>query len=1295
MLYLSKKISIIKYKKMKTSFSLIIALFFSFSSVFAQKNMTTLISSSENETVLSFKLNSFKFKTVKTQNGEELTVTADNLSSILEKGAPDLPKFTKSIIIPDKGSTKIDIIYSDFYELQNINIAPSKGNFTRDKDPASIPYEYGKSYTKDSFFPNNLTKLNKPYILRDFRGQAVHVYPFSYNPITKILRVYKEITIKISYLKEKGQNEFTRTSKLNKIAKEFKNIYSKHFINFESQTKYTPVEEIGNMLIICNDAWTDDVQPLVDWKNKIGRHCEMVTVTQAGGTANAIKTYVQNYYNTNGLTFLLLVGDSQQVPTLSSNGDSDNAYAYVTGNDHYLEFFVGRFSAETPAHVQTQVQRTITYENGSTLASGWLNKTMGIASALGAGQGDDDEADYEHVRNMQTDLIGFTYVSPTVEQFDGSQGGNDASGDPTGATVSTELNTGVGNALYCGHGGDFSWVSSGFDVSDINNLTNDNKLPFIFDVACVNGNFVGQTCFGEAWLRAENGGQPTGAIAIVASTINQDWAQPMVAEDEMVDILVESYANNIKRTFTGVAVNGMFLMNDETSDWSMTDTWTTFGDPSVMLRTDNPANMNVTYTSAIIMGQSSFTVNCDFNGALVCLSKDGIIIGTATVTSGSADVPISGLIPGNVVDVAVTGFNKITYLSTISVIAPNGPYVAFDELQVGGESTMNFGQTGNLDITLKNLGPDEATAVTATVTTNDSYVTSFINNTNVSFGNIAGNNGTATSSNSFTVKLANNVPDQHVVNFSIEITSTNKTVWNGTFNLTVNAPALTVGNITVDDSGSGNDDGILDPNETADIIVVTNNEGHADVTNIIGNLAITGTNLVINTATTSAYNLAQGGTANAVFNVTANDVAAGTGETLNFSMTAGADNQYSAAKDFNLVIGFVPEYCDAGADNTTDEFIQRVQFGTIDNSSTQGPSYSDYTDISTNVTVNESYTITITNGEHFSSDQMGCWVDWNYDGDFDDSNETFVISYSGKTLGTGTGTITVPSDAIIGTTTMRLRVLYTGNLSPCGNTSYGEVEDYSLNVIPSITQAGFLTCENSSICIGSNTGNLTLSNNSGTITSWEKRLEGGSWTTINHTDATYSEIISTSGVCEFRVEVDGSVYSNVVSINVLENPAASFTFTQNNQEVTFTNTSSNANSYLWEFGDGNTATIENPVHVYDATNSYNVVLTASNSACDDNENSQTINVNYLGVAKIKENLSIYPNPNIGVFYVSLGDLNVSKTEISVFSVNGKTIYNSKCTSNIHEVDLRNTAKGIYFIKIKSENEIFTDKLILK
>ncbi len=169
--------------------------------------------------------------------------------------------------------------------------------------------------------------------------------------------------------------------------------------------------------------------------------------------------------------------------------------------------------------------------------------------------------------------------------YDGSQGLNDAAGNPNESDVSELVNQGVGLISYTGHGSSTSLGSSGFSNSQIDQLQNDGMLPFIWSVACVNGEFDNGTCFGESWLRANRNGQGTGAVAAFMSTINQSWNPPMAAQDEMVDLLTENIQTSDTRTFGGLSLNGCLKMNDEygTAGDEMTATWHIFGDPSMMV----------------------------------------------------------------------------------------------------------------------------------------------------------------------------------------------------------------------------------------------------------------------------------------------------------------------------------------------------------------------------------------------------------------------------------------------------------------------------------------------------------------------------------------------------------------------------------------------------------------------------------------------------------------------------------------------------------------------------------------
>jgi hypothetical protein len=159
-------------------------------------------------------------------------------------------------------------------------------------------------------------------------------------------------------------------------------------------------------------------------------------------------------------------------------------------------------------------------------------------------------------------------------------------------------------------------------------------------------------------------------------------------------------------------------------------------------------------------------------------------------------------------------------------------------------------------------------------------------------------------------------------------------------------------------------------------------------------------------------------------------------------------------------------YCEAGS-NICDEFISNVNIGTINNSSTcSSGGYADYTSIASDINLGSSLTISVTNGLPYTSDRCGIWVDWNNNGDFTDDE---VINV---TLGSQyTANIVCPEDALLGTRRMRIRIHWTNEAtSPCGIAYYGEVEDYTLNIIPpTYCSAGSNTCDEyiSNVSIGS------------------------------------------------------------------------------------------------------------------------------------------------------------------------------------------------------------------------------------
>jgi hypothetical protein len=537
----------------------------------------TVLENAPDRVILQYTFGPYSSDIVSINGTDYTRIRLGHESQIIRAGAPDLPNVCRSIIIPNDAAMEVEVISASSYEIKDILIAPSKGSIPRDVDPAKVPFTFGQEYETDADYPGAAVTLGQPYVLRDYRGVVVQVNPFQYNPVTRSLRVYTDMTIQVYAAGSGAVNVLPTPAHPRALSRAFHEIYRHQFLNYDGP-RYDPLDEEGELLIICHDAWMPNVQPLVDHKNAVGLTTTMVGVSTIGNNHVAIKNHIQSVYQSTDLAFVLLVGDIAQVdsPTAVSgyNGASDPSYAKLVGNDSYPEIIVGRFSAETPGQVDTQVERTITYELMPATTQEWFWKGTGVASNLGIG--DDGEYDNEHIDNIRDDLLAHGYTE--VDQIYDPYG--------TAAMVSNALNEGRGIVNYCGHGGITGWTSTGFSNSHVNALVNDNMLPFIVTVACNNGEFDGYTtCFAETWLRATHSSAPTGAVGCYASSISQPWSPPMEGQDEFNLLYVaESYHSYGALCYAG----GCSMMDDypgSESSWGTGPatfiTWHIFGDPSL------------------------------------------------------------------------------------------------------------------------------------------------------------------------------------------------------------------------------------------------------------------------------------------------------------------------------------------------------------------------------------------------------------------------------------------------------------------------------------------------------------------------------------------------------------------------------------------------------------------------------------------------------------------------------------------------------------------------------------------
>ena len=685
-------------------FVILISLLFVASFLFAEQQTWVTIDGSSDQSVavevltstdnlidLEYTINGFFQEEVIIDGKAYSRISIPHEGILLEKGYPELPHINRSVLIPPRSNMEIVVAQSDYIEFDNIDVMPSKGSFSREIDPDDVPYTFNAMYQEDAWYPQDLAFSYDPYIIRDARGMSIQVQPFQYNPVQRKLRVYTNLRIKVT---ENGLSDINTKDKglfeCESVVSSFLEVYKTQFINFEQASqhhRHTPTPAVGSMVIITYDDFADEMQPLLEWKNKKGIPTQIVNVSTLGNNYNTIKTYIQGLYDTWDLAFILLVGDAPQVKPYNNN--QDPLYACLEGGDSYPDAFIGRFSAENETHVETQVDRVLYYEANPLIAGDWMHKGTGVASSQGSGTGYNGWADYVMMNIIRDSLMAWNYTH--VDQI------YDPSG--TASDVSNAINNGRSLVNYCGHGSTTSWGTTGFSNTNINALTNDYMYPSVICVACLNGNFISSTCFAEAWARATNNstGVPTGAIGVYASVISQSWVPPMIGEYHANMFLINEKVTTLGNYYFA----GAMQMMDENFSGGTNEFkyWTVFGDPSVKLRTNTPVTLTVNHNPIIPLGSTTYDVEVvGVESALIGLYMNGTLyghgftdeFGNATIT---LDVPLTD--PGQMT-LTVTAYNALPYTALLDAIVP---------VQV--------------DVTPDNINANQATNVTVTVMDSD------------------------------------------------------------------------------------------------------------------------------------------------------------------------------------------------------------------------------------------------------------------------------------------------------------------------------------------------------------------------------------------------------------------------------------------------------------------------------------------------------------------------------------------------------------------------------------------------
>ncbi len=817
-------------------------------------NGVTLLNEDSNGLTLETKLGEISFANVATKGGTFNLLTVPGLTRSQHIGEPNLPSFRRLIAIPEGCELKVEAVSSGVktialadYGLAEV-LMPTQPSLCKSDDPATVPFEFDQAlYEKAGYYSLPTAQTEILGFMRDVRLALVTVSPFEYNPTEHELRIHTDITVTVTF--DHPDWAKTETNRLRGYSPYFTPVLDQ-VMNYRPPTAGTRddlTRDPVKYVIVSDPMFEAQLQSFIEWKTQRG--FEVITAyTDEIGTSNTqIRNYLDSLWEARtsenpAPSFVLLVGDAQQIPPFNGQAGShvtDLPFCEFTSDD-FPEIYYGRFSAQNTDDLQPQIDKTIEYEQYLMPDPSYLERVALVsgvdasnASTYGNGQINYGTSLYFNAAHG---------IDPSVWLYPASSGGTAA------ADIRATVSEGVALYNYTAHCGHTGHSNPSFTTSHIPSLENYHMYVLGIGNCCTPNTFgtsYSTPCFGEAFLQAVD----KGGIGYIGSTDNTLWDEdywwgvgsgPVVgggadysetglgAYDGVFHDHGEPkqyhYVANDAIVFAGCMAVSEAGSSNDSYYW---EAYMLMGDPSLMTYLGVPSANDVSHDASILLTAEEFEVEAE-PGSYVGITFDGELQGGAFVdSSGSVEVPLVGFsVPGEA-KIVVCCQNRIPYMANVPVVAPVGPYVVYDSSSIddtagNGNGLVDVGESMFVGVRLKNVGPEDGLNINATLSSADPYVTML--DSVESYGTVPGDFGLIYIADAFEIEIDPAAPDGHEVVFNLEITGSARETWTGDFEMTIHSPALAYSYMLINDA-SGNGNGVVDPGESAELVMTLRNGG--------------------------------------------------------------------------------------------------------------------------------------------------------------------------------------------------------------------------------------------------------------------------------------------------------------------------------------------------------------------------------------------------------------------------------------------------------------------------------------
>ena len=857
------------------------------------------------ETLLIFDFNGAELISTPGRSGFEVEIPGEGHTSV--QGVPSLPKVSRMVAVPAQVRVRLEYVYGEVDVYENIELLPTMEGPVYDLAPdAELVYD-AEIYDADRLFPGELVELGEPVIMRDLRLIRVTVNPLRYNPVDRRLELYRHVEVTLRYEEEGTIN--TKPVEPSKVSRSFAQIYRHRVVNFRHLDLEVD-DEWGSLLIIApnNATVLSYVQYLADWKIRKGFTTVVADLSQTGGSSSQIKSFIQQAYDTYEpkLAYLILIGDaggSINVPASNTTGDHD--YSRLEGGDILADIAVARFSCANNTQLLTEINKVLMYEGNPFMGqTDWYKKG---AVCCGSGSGISPIMTKQGIR-MKALLNGYTQVD-TLWWYMGS----------ITSFTNSQINAGVGFYNFRG------WMGmGGYGISNIGQLVNYNKLPFVVTITCGTGDIVGSgSDYTEEFFRVGSPTNPTGAIGAIGTATMGTHTRYNNCMDN--GIFGAFYDYDIFQ-FGDAMVSGKFDLYmsfpDNPSNVTSYSNWNNLiGDPSCQLWTDIPIAMTVAYQDTLPFGSTSIEVmvtdsvsGIPLEGVDICLNGLGLFMFALSDENGGAIFTLPSL-------------NEDSYQLTCCIhnykphlgrfeIEVEDVYVSYEDAEIdddaagassgNGDGNINPGETIELGLSLKNYG-DFVTAsdILATLNIPSELVT--VSDSTENYPDLDPGVSSAVISG-FVFTVGQDAVNGAVLPFNLNV-STSQGDWDSYLPLNVEAPEIVYQIHVVQDPN-----GRLDPGDQSPVAVTLMNVGGLTGENLTAFMSCDNIYISVVQSSSGYGSLApQQSGAGDPFEVNVSPLIV-PGTTVHFNLNITGDNGYSGLTGFDLVVGAVEEDDPTGPD---------------------------------------------------------------------------------------------------------------------------------------------------------------------------------------------------------------------------------------------------------------------------------------------------------------------------------------------------------------------------------------------